>query len=233
MTLSDNSIMSSDEQEIPVAAVAAENEAEKAPPVPVRVVKVMETSWKCDYGGKTYHFSPDDESCPICFKSFHSGYNMRRHIIAVHGHEASTVSCDNCDATFATTAALTHHQFIAHVNKKGVSSEAGEEKTCVSDDTRECSQCSKIIKKSNYFRHMGEVHNKTKYDTELIDVPSRPYNCEHCNYNTKRKHDLKRHVMKKHSDVQLSFPCQLCDKTFGYESNMVRHMKTHGDTLDQ
>ena len=43
MTLSDNSIMSSDEQEIPDAADAAENEAKKEPPVPVRVIKVMET----------------------------------------------------------------------------------------------------------------------------------------------------------------------------------------------
>ena len=75
---------------------------------------------------------------------------------------------------------------------------------------------------------MSDVHNVTKYDTDLINVPARPYNCNHCSYNTKRKHDLKRHVMKKHSDVQLSFPCQLCDKTFGYEKNMVRHMKTHG-----
>ena len=116
MTLSENSIMSSDEQEIPVAADAAENEAKKVPPVPVRVIKVMETSWKCDHGGKKYNFSPEVEACPICYKCFLNGYNMRRHIITVvHGQEASRISCDYCDATFATTAALAHHQFIAHV----------------------------------------------------------------------------------------------------------------------
>ena len=84
--------MSNDDEEIPVAAVAAENEAEKAPPVPVRVVKVMETSWKCDYGGKTYNFSPDDESCPICFKSFHSGYNMRRHCSEISGPKLKLIA---------------------------------------------------------------------------------------------------------------------------------------------
>ena len=60
-------------------------------------------------------------------------------------------------------------------------------------------------------------HIKTKHDTDtdLTQVPTRPYNCTHCDYITKRKHDLKSHVMKKHSDVQLSFPCNVrCVENF-------------------
>ena len=56
-TLSDNYLtMSSDEQEIPVAAASADSEDKDAQPVPVKPIKVSETAWKCDYGGKTYHF---------------------------------------------------------------------------------------------------------------------------------------------------------------------------------
>ena len=216
--------MSSDEQDSPVAAASADSEDKEAQPVPVKPIKVTETAWKCDYGGKTYHFSTEDESCPICFKCFLNAYNMRRHIVDVHGYKNSRVACNDCDATFATNAARAHHASISHGKKM----EASKDETTVSDDTRECSKCGRIVKRNNYSRHMSDVHNVTKYDTDLISVPARPYNCSHCSYNTKRKHDLKRHVMKKHSDVQLSFPCQLCDKTFGYEKNMVRHMKTHG-----
>ena len=53
--------MSNDDEEIPLAAVAAENEAERAPPVPVKLSKVTMTAWKRDFGGKVYHFTSEDD----------------------------------------------------------------------------------------------------------------------------------------------------------------------------
>jgi len=46
--------MSSDdeEMEIPVAAVAAEDEADRAPTVPVQLSKVTMTAWKRDSAGR-------------------------------------------------------------------------------------------------------------------------------------------------------------------------------------
>ena len=51
--------MSSDDEEIPVAA---EDEADRAPPVPVKLSKVTMTAWKSDFSGKAYHFTSEDDS---------------------------------------------------------------------------------------------------------------------------------------------------------------------------
>ena len=76
--------MSIDDHKIPVAAVAADKDkAARAPPVPVKLSEVTQTAWKCDYGRKTYHFTTEDDLCPICC--------MQLVII--------------CDAIFATNAA--------------------------------------------------------------------------------------------------------------------------------
>ena len=55
--------MSSDDEEIPGATVAAEDEADRAPPVPVKISKVTMTDCtKCDFGGKAYHFTSEDDA---------------------------------------------------------------------------------------------------------------------------------------------------------------------------
>ena len=90
-------IVSSDDGEIPVAAVEAEDKADRVP---------FQSYHDCM---KT-QFRP--EGLPlyiwrwfVCYKCSLNGYNVRRHITAMHGQEASVVTCDDCDATFATNTA--------------------------------------------------------------------------------------------------------------------------------
>ena len=52
--------MSNDDEEIPVASIAVEDEADRAPPVPVKISKVTMTARKRDFGGKAYHLSEND-----------------------------------------------------------------------------------------------------------------------------------------------------------------------------
>ena len=54
--------MSNDDEKIPVATVAVEDEADRAPPVPVKISKVTMTARKCDFGGKAYHFTSENDS---------------------------------------------------------------------------------------------------------------------------------------------------------------------------
>ena len=45
---------------------------------------------------------------------------------------------------------------------------------------------------------------------------------------------MKSHVMKQHSDVQLRFPCYVSTvENFSYQSTIVKHINTHGDTFNQ
>ena len=74
---------------------------------------------------------------------------------------------------------------------------------------------------------MKEVHKLMNYNTSKAEVLVYAVLCEMCSFSTKRKHGLKRHVMRKHSEVDVSFPCALCDITFQYEQSLKKHMKSH------
>ena len=52
--------MSNDDEKIPVATVAVEDETDRAPPVPVKISKVTMTAQKRDFGGKACHLSEND-----------------------------------------------------------------------------------------------------------------------------------------------------------------------------
>ena len=92
---------------------------------------------------------------------------------------------------------------------------------------KQCPECDKEITKRNLLSQMKEVHKLTNYNTAKAEVLVYAFKCEMCSFSTKRKHDLKRHVMRKHSDVDVSFLCALCDKTFQYEQSLKKHMKCH------
>ena len=78
-------------------------------------------------------------------------------------------------------------------------------------------------------RQIEEIHSKTKIETAVVEVSAYPYNCDSCNFRTKRKHDLKRHNMQNRSLVEVMFPCEICNKKFKYESSMKRHATSHED----
>ena len=57
------------------------------------------------------------------------------------------------------------------------------------------------------------------------------YNCEKCNYNTNKKQDYDKHLLtKKHLDANLNnvenvFICNICNKTYLYQSGLCKHKK--------
>ena len=181
--------------------------------------------WICNLEDKSYNIRNDDKSCPICHKLFFNCVNMRRHIKSAHGPSSSRkIRCNECEATFASEAALNHHVNLSH-EKKYKNRDQSSLSSC--DDRKLCVECEKTISSRNFNRHMEDVHKVCKFDTDAIDIPIRPFNCELCPYTTKRKHDLQRHNRVKHSDVQARYPCDVCDKDFLYEQNMKKHRKCH------
>jgi uncharacterized Zn-finger protein len=49
------------------------------------------------------------------------------------------------------------------------------------------------------------------------------FSCNNCNFTTKRKSDLTRHIKHKHDESQQQFKCDLCQ----YETKNGSHMKRH------
>ena len=78
---------------------------------------------------------------------------------------------------------------------------------------------------STLWRHIEEIYNKTKYNTALIDVSADPHECEQCDFKSKRRFDLKRHYMHKHSLFDVTFASERCGRVFNYEASMKRHTK--------
>ena len=64
----------------------------------------------------------------------------------------------------------------------------------------------------------------------MTSVSAYPHKCEECTFSTKRKFDLKRHVMQKDSVCQLSFTCAIGGKEYLYKTSLDRHMKVYGES---
>lgn len=86
---------------------------------------------------------------------------------------------------------------------------------------KHCPECDKQITSKNLWSHMKEVHKLTNSNTAKAEVLVYMFKCEMYSFISKRKHDLKRHVMRKHSEVDVSIQCALCDKTFQYEQSHI------------
>ena len=63
-------------------------------------------------------------------------------------------------------------------------------------------------------------------DTNLTRAPHYPFKCKECPFETKRNHDLKRHMKQKHNPER-SYMCLDCEKSYEYKSSLARHIKIH------
>lgn len=169
------------------------------------------TKIKHETGDQNKNFIGDEKktclkTCQHCYKTFSKKSNLKRHVESVHETERDSNSFK--DENNRTAAS--------------VSNEVIEDKKIVK---KECNYCEKSFLSTNLWRHIQEVHGKTKYNTDQIIVSSFPHECEQCDFKTKRSYDLKRHYMHKHSLVEVTFPCENCTKVFNYESSLKRHSK--------
>ena len=180
--------------------------------------------------------SVDKTTCPHCKKMFHSSSKVKRHIRLLH-ERLDRINCEMCDKSYASKTALEYHirshklgddqvNAVAAENKQSDNSEyVNDVSKLKQNSTKQCHPCEKTFQVKNMRRHLLEVHHKTKINTDIIVVSSHPFKCEICDFSCKRKHDLKRHNMQKHSLCDLTFSCEHCNKTFKYEASVKRHAK--------
>ena len=116
-------------------------------------------SWTFKVGDQYHTLNTDTRSCPICYKNFLNGYNLRRHITTIHLHERTMKLCDKCEASFTSEAALAHHVRFAHEKIFSVSTSV--DIAAKKDEKKECPDCEMLISKKNLWKHMKEVHKDT------------------------------------------------------------------------
>lgn len=178
----------------------------------------------------------EGRTCPVCFKTFFSKTNVRRHLLTEH-ENVLRMKCPHCEKSFASVSSLNYH-VKEHSPNTEIKCEKCDEtlqnlqayrihqKTHIKSKEFKCSECEKVLSSSKSLsRHLQEKHFQTKFDTDKITVKSYAHGCDQCDYKSKRKEHLQSHVINKHNEVKKMIPCEICGKVFTNKQNMNRHVK--------
>ena len=178
----------------------------------------------------------DHAHCHLCFKVLNNKYMEKLHVKTQHLGE-ERLNCDQCEKSFASKTSLNYHTKKHHSDSGGIQCENCDEicpdfqsyidhidlhsRSFYDNVGHKCVDCGQIIHgKRNLYRHFSDVHNL---------LPS-SYQCDECDFKTKRKYHLKIHKEHKHSPgIEMVFPCNKCDKTFKYKKTRTRHEKIAHD----
>ena len=155
---------------------------------------------------------------------------VRHHIKTMHDQSVRH-KCETCTKTFASKTSLEYHNNKSHLpktasvceEKDGTSEDISNVPNLPKSSVNDCHLCKQVIHSGHFRRHLEELHGKTRVNTDMIEVSAYPHLCDQCTFSTKRKHDLKRHKMQKHSKCDVLFSCEQCGKGFKHESSLRRH----------
>jgi len=187
-------------------------------PVKVSLIK-QGKDYICMIGEKQIILTTRSKSCPVCYKMFMNSYNMRRHIRSEH-EKLIQLPCDVCDKYFSSETSLVCHRKTHCRSKDNIISKKY-------DTRKPCTLCDKSYNSKDFWRHLKEVHGKSKLDPTMTKISKYPFQCKSCSFMTKRKFDLQRHYEIKHMEIPPKFPCHVCSKSFGYSCSLKRHIKSH------
>ena len=156
--------------------------------------------------------------------------------------------CKRCFGLFEDDKKLMSHMFVCsefvccRCNHKAKSYSALKEHTIEEHkhSLQQCTECDALVNKSYILRHIREVHEQQLRKCKLCDYTHKNYNkiklheqlihndadvtypCSYCDYKTKTKAHLSRHVSI-HEGIK--YPCQLCPYKATGKQNLRAHVK--------
>ena len=168
---------------------------------------------KCDECGKVFkkgnfarHLKVHADSvitCQICAKTFSRTDSLQTHVIKCHEENLEQHKCDICEKTFANRQYLKQHMDM-HTGAP----------------RKQCKYCEKdFTDQSNLHRHVRKCHPTPKLienahgfimlekspDRNPVQhlKPKNPkaFNCETCDFTSKRKYKLDVHIQNKHEST--------------------------------
>lgn len=160
---------------------------------------------KLDDHMKDLHPTCRKHFCPICGRSFNNRSNRNTHMES-HNKKGS-FKCEICTLPFKGKVYLRKHMKNNH-------SEALPDHTC--------NECGAKFNSTNKFEQHMTAH-KNKYESKHNGV--RPYKCDICGKDFKRKESFVLH-MRMHNGIK-PFKCEHCGKNFIQKSTLNVHMRTH------
>ena len=179
----------------------------------------FETTSKKDFCKHKKVHESNLKHCLFCTYTTQDSSNLKKHILNVHSD--SKFSCNLCDKKFSRESSLSNHKEKSHSSKL------------------KCDYCEKeYVCKKNLDKHILKDHTKNKiessngsfmllHQTERI-IQKRYHFCQQCDYKSRWKRDVARHVERKHRQPNgpkkdLNRTCVKCNTTFSRYSNFKAH----------
>ena len=138
--------------------------------------------------------------CTQCGKNFGSGAMLNCHIKKVHEKDLNEVKirvCNVCQEEFKSKYDLNNHKLIVHEGAQPLM----------------CPQCPMAFARSiNLGNHIRNVHTEKKFG------------CNKCGSKFKTKGILKTHVIRAHTDGEVTWKCAHCSETFETRSKRMKHV---------
>lgn len=167
--------------------------------------------------------------CPHCPETFLVYHDKSKHMASVHGfnrtQNAVKHKCNFCMKMFIARGPLSRHMRETHMKERRYSCDVCDVKFYGKSQIKKHMrvhfaekeyQCGICQKKYRHKKHL-DAHNKTH---------SEQVSCEVCDATFIGKIYLKKHKLSMHTSERF-FNCGICQKTYGRNSHLTRHMKTH------
>lgn len=141
------------------------------------------------------------KKCDLRFKT-QTSFDIHNEA-GLHNFYVKLYVCDVCGKGCKT-------KFQIHLHKRSHEIKFGK-----------CPYCEKILKMNSNFKIHIRNHEANN-ETDLIGI----YKCNDCSYKSTNKCSLEAHINKNHLHRR-PYICEICDKGFYKNSNLVEHYSSH------
>lgn len=169
-------------------------------------------------------------TCPFCNKHFISDYFLKKHILK---HVHKKVQCDLCSKKFKSKLYLFEHKKMVHVQKHenfisckvcgrtflSINKIKSHQKC---HKMKQCQLCDKNFKSQKYY----DIHMQRHAVKFNMHVDRNVQTCSFCEKACPNENELSLHVNKIHLQIK-PYSCDMCDKQFYTEYNLISHKKLH------
>lgn len=170
---------------------------------------------KCD----TQSFPSDFKEifqCSVCFERFTSKLAIRQHMDEFH----DTDTQQNNSRGPVHKRNKGQHEDSTKNNGRS-SSNPSKSKEISNRKPYECEICYKTFGYMASYKYHMESHEESG-DSKLNE---KKFECSYCDRTFSKTHCLRDHIRTFHEGKM--YKCEVCSKTFGYNSNYKRHLKSH------
>ncbi|XP_055598231.1 zinc finger protein 879-like [Uranotaenia lowii] len=200
-------------------------------------------SWERGLHVHMNHHKPPEERvsfpCPFCNKIYNTAGGLSTHKRNYHAEQPKkkvVQVCEICAKTFAHGSALKEHVRTMHLVDQKFQ--------------LQCKVCSKWVKNARVLRVHLQTHSEIDYACEHCDYTTkkksllskhikthhqqeRPITCDTCGAAFKLRRQLLYHINMKHKNTHVRYRCNFCPSTFSCSTNFYAHRrKQHPKELE-